>query len=96
MDQWSAVTSEHLDNVLTTWNYEYFHTSDDSEESENKNEDDIDGHASWPPPDVNYQDWFTNTVSAFGQLENAFDSIFHQIALFELERKWTVIDELSN
>ena len=87
MDQWSAVTSEHLDNALTTWNYEYFQTSNDSEESGDENEDDIDGHVSWPPPDVNYQDWFTTTVSAFGQLENAFDSLNTIYILQELNER---------
>ena len=73
MDQWSAVTSEHLDNALNTWNYEYFNESES--ESEEDEEDDIDGRTAWPPPAVNPQIWFTTTVAAFEKLENAFDSL---------------------
>ena len=73
MDQWSAVTSDHLDNALNTWNYEYFHESDT--ESESESEDEVDGRMPWPPAAVNHQIWFTTTVAAFEKLENAFDSL---------------------
>ena len=99
MDQWSAITSDHLSNAINTWNYEYFHKSesDESEESEDDEEDGIDecgsssnnnttnnNNITWPPLSINCENWFTTTVTAFDQLEQAFDNLSYIYILQEL------------
>ena len=55
-DQWSAITSDNLDNALNTWNFEYFHESE-SDESEEDEEDDIDGQIAWPQLSLDCENW---------------------------------------
>ena len=97
MDQWSAITSDHLNNAHNTWNYEYFHQpeTEESEESEDEDEDENEGfdecgnsdnnsNVIWPPLSINCENWFTTTVIAFNQLEQAFDNLNYIYILQEL------------
>ena len=82
LDQWAAVASDHLMNVTATWMHQLF-SSEDSEDSE---EDDVDGPLPWPPAPANPDAWFVSTVAAFGMLETAFEGLESIFALQGLDK----------